>query len=229
MAFVIRKFDNAQTLGQKLRAMRREANFTMNEMEQKTKIRKVFLKAFESGAYNKLPAPIYARNYLKTYVRALGGNAQYFLDQFEDERGTCDFIGSTRMPRQRTRALQFLVASKFIKVGALLLVGLSVVTYVGVQIRSIASPPDLLVYAPVDGELTTDALIAVSGHAEEGASVSVNGENVLLSQDGYFETNIALERGVNIIAIESSKRYSRPALEHRRVVLNQDRSISSIY
>jgi transcriptional regulator with XRE-family HTH domain len=226
MPFVIRKFDNAQTLGQKLKAMRRAANFTMNEMEKKTKIRKVFLKAFESGAYNKLPAPIYARNYLKTYVKALGGNETYFLDQFEEERGTCDFVGSARLPRRRTRALQFLVASKFIKVGALMLVGLTVLTYVGVQLRTIASPPELLVYAPNDGELTGEALIAVTGHAEEGASVNVNGEEVLLSQDGFFETDIALERGVNLIIIESTKRYSRPAVEQRRVVLDQNRSIS---
>ena len=36
------------------------------------KIQKSFLQAFEMGNYAKLPDPIYARNYLKVYVRALG-------------------------------------------------------------------------------------------------------------------------------------------------------------
>ncbi|PJA45579.1 hypothetical protein CO174_02650 [Candidatus Uhrbacteria bacterium CG_4_9_14_3_um_filter_50_9] len=226
MTFVIRKFDQAQTLGEKLKAMRREANFTLSEMEQKSKIRKAFIKAFEEGAYDQLPAPIYARNYLKTYVKILGGDVSYFLNQFEEERGTCDFVSSARLPRRRTRALQFLVASKFVKVGTLLLISFAVLGYVGVQLKAIAAPPDLLVYEPNDGVLTDHALITVTGHAEEGSQVLINGETVLLSTNGFFETQVALERGVNVITIESTKRYSRPAVEHRHVVLEQDRSIS---
>lgn len=226
MAFVIRKFDQAQTLGEKLHAMRREANFTLAEMEEKTKIRKAFIKAFESGEYNKLPASIYARNYLKIYVRALGGDTTYFLDLFEQERGTCDFVGSSRLPRRRTRALQFLVASKFLKVGAISLVAFAVVGYIGWQLQAIAAPPDLLVYAPNDGIMTDEAMITVSGHAEEGTQVKINGDMVLLEQSGFFEKEIALERGLNVIEVESTKRYSKPAVEYRRVVLEQDRTIS---
>ncbi len=226
MAFVIRKFDNSQTLGEKLKAIRREANFTLSEMEKKTKIRKAFLQAIETAEYDKLPAPIYARNYLKVYVRALGADETYFLEQFELERGTCDFVENARLPRRRTRALQFLVASRYVKLVMLSLLVLAVTTYVGVQIKTIVSPPDLLVYEPNDGYMTDEAMISVTGHAEEGTRVRVNGEDALLSQTGFFDVDVALERGMNVIEITSTKRYSKPAVEYRRVVLEQDRSIS---
>jgi len=226
MAFVIRKFDNSQTLGEKLKAIRREANFTLPQMEEKTKIRKVFIKAIEAGEYDKLPAPIYARNYLKVYVRALGADETYFLDQYELERGTCDFVKNARLPRRRTRALQFLVASRFMKIGVLSLLAIAVMAYVGIQLRSITAPPDLLVYEPNDGILTDEAMIAVTGHAEEGTHVQINGSDALLSQTGFFEMDVALERGLNVIEIMSTKRYSKPAVEYRRVVLEQDRTIS---
>jgi len=226
MSFVIRKFDYAENLGAKLKAIRRSANLTLSEMEAKTKIRKSFLKAFEESNYAALPDPVYAKNYLKIYVRALGGDVNYFLDQYEEECGTCDFMKNARLPRRRARAFQFLVASRYVKVLAVLAVAIAITSYVGYQVRAIVAPPDLLVYQPSDGSLTGDALITVTGHAEDGAAVKVNGVDVLLSVDGSFEIDIALERGLNVIEIESTKRYSRPAMEYRRVVLQQDRTLS---
>ncbi len=226
MSFVIRKFDYQETLGAKLKAIRRSANLTLSELSAQTKIRKSFLTAFENGDWGKLPDPIYARNYLKTYVRALGGDVDYFLEQFESECGTCDFMKNARLPRRRASAWQFLVASRFVKVFFLATLAISIMSYVGYQVRAIVSPPDLLVYEPSDGFLTADAHVTVAGHAEEGAQVTINGLSVLLSQDGSFETDVALERGLNVIVIESTKRYSHPATEYRRVVLKQDGSIS---
>ena len=226
MAFVIRKFDYSESLGEKLKTIRKSAGLTLSELSATTKIRKAFLQAFETGNYAKLPDPIYARNFLKVYVRALGGDIKYFLQQFETECGTCDFTKNARLPRARARALQFLVASRFVKVFALFLVGLAIVGYLGIQVQAIVSPPELLVFAPTDGIKTEEALITVAGQAQEGARVKVNGVDVLLSRDGTFEVDVALERGLNVIAIESTKRYSKAATQYRRVVLGEDRTVS---
>ena len=226
MAFVIRKFDYSESLGEKLKTIRKSAGLTLSELSASTKIRKSFLQAFESGDYAKLPDPVYARNFLKVYLRALGGDADYFLQQFEVECGTCDFTKNARLPRPRARALQFLVASRFVKVFAISLVGFAIVGYLGLQVRAIISPPELLVFAPDDGIKTDEALIMVTGQAQDGAQVRVNGIEVLLSKDGTFEIEVALERGLNVIAVESTKRYSKPATEFRRVVLGQDRAVS---
>lgn len=228
MAFVIRKFDYSESLGEKLKAIRKSAGLTLSEMAAKTKIQKSFLQAFEAGDYAKLPDPIYARNYLKMYVRALGGDTGYFVEQFETECGTCDFTKNSRLPRARARALQFLVASRLVKVFSLSLIGLMIVGYLGLQVRAIVSPPDLFVFAPADGIKTQEALITVTGQAQEGSQVRVNGMDVLLSQDGTFEVDVALERGLNVIAIESQKRYSKPAIEYRRVVVGENREISFV-
>ncbi|MFA4845389.1 MAG: helix-turn-helix domain-containing protein [Patescibacteria group bacterium] len=226
MAFVIRKFDYQETLGAKLKAIRLSANLTLSEVAAQTKIRKSFLVALENGEFGKLPAPVYVRNYLKTYVRALGADADYFLEQFESECGTCDFMKNARLPRRRASGWQFLVASRFVKIFLVAAIALSVASYMGYQIRAIVSPPDLLVFEPSDGFLTAEARVTVSGHAEEGARVTINGMSVLLSQDGTFEVEVALERGLNVIAIESQKRYSKSATEYRRVVLKQDGFVS---
>jgi hypothetical protein len=146
---------------------------------------------------------------------------------FEQERGTCDFIKQARLPRERARSLRFLVASRFVKIGLFCFVALSVVFYFGIQIRTIVMPPKLSIFEPTDGITTEDATISVSGQAEDGANVKINGTEVLMTKNGTFEFEIALERGLNVIKIEGMKRYSRSAVEYRRVMLNQNLTVTS--
>ena len=226
MTFVIRKFDYTESLGEKLKAMRHCANKTLSEMAEKTKIQKNILQAFEQGNYAKLPDPVYARNFLKLYVQALGGEAHYFLKQFESECGTCNLIAQKNLPIRRTHFSQLFVPTRFFKIIGVLSVVLLIIGYLGFQIRSIVSAPTLIVFEPSDGLLTKEAFMSVAGQAQAGTQVTVNGITVLLSQDGTFETDVALERGLNIISIQSTKRYSQPAVEYRRVVLQQEHTVS---
>ena len=224
--FKLKNIKTDLTVGQRLECQRTNLNLSLQTAAEQTKISIDYLVALEKSQYTRLPGDVYARNFLKIYVRSLGGDPDYFLQQFESECGTCDIKKSNNLPRERTRSFQFLVPSRFIKMFAIAVVALAIVTYLGSQIRSIISPPDLFVYEPVDGILTHEALITVTGQAQEEAQVKINGINVLLSQNGTFETDIALERGLNVISVESTKRYSQPAIEYRRVVLQQDHIFS---
>lgn len=225
MSFTIRKFNHELTLGQKMKALRKEANITISEMEAMTKISRAILKAFEAGEYHKLPEPIYARNFLKVIARTLQTDESYFLDLYEHECGACDFIGNACLPRQRTRAIRFLVASRFVKIAMIAFVAIAIVGYVGVQIRTIVRAPELFVSAPADGLTTGDATILVTGQAETDSQVIINGSPVLLAQDGKFEQEVALERGVNVITIEGAKRYSKKATAYRRVILEHKEAV----
>ena len=220
MSFIIRKFEKELKLGEKIKSLRKAANITIGEMENNTKISKTILKAFEAGDYTKLPEPIYARNFLKIIAKTLKTDETYFLDLYENECGACDYVQNARLPRQRTHALRFFVASRLVKIFFILFIALSLIGYLGLQIREIIKAPSLSISAPVDGLTTQDATIFVSGESELGSQVLVNGELVLLSTDGHFEQEVALERGVNVIMIEGAKRYSKKALLYRRVILD---------
>ncbi len=225
MTFVIRQFHNEQTLGEKLQLLRKEARLTLTELSEKTKIQKSYIKAFESNTFHLLPDTIYARNYLKTLVRGLGGDADYYLDQFEQERGTCDVINKHQTFRQRARAKTFFVASRFVQIGVFVLFVGVLASYIGFEIKTIISPPALAIVSPADGYQTTDATIIVKGKTDKGARIQINGSDVLLSQDGSFEKEVALERGLNVLQIEGAKRYSHLATEYRRVIFDNSKSV----
>lgn len=218
MAFVIRKLQEGVTLGEKLREMRQAAHLTLSELANLTKIQKHFLEAFEKGDYETLPAPLYARQYLKTIVQMLGGDTSYYLELFEKEHGTCDCLAHARLPRQRTRTKQLRLVSKAVRAGIILTVAALVCVYLGNKILTLLRPPSLFVNEPQDGMSTSSPTITISGQTEEGVSLFVNEKKVVLEQGGIFHAEIILERGVNIIEFRATKRYSRPATEYRRVI-----------
>lgn len=221
MAFAVRHFNHTEPIGEKLRTMRRNLNVSLDMMVEKTKIQRQYLEAFEQGAYQRLPEPIYAKNFLRTYVRALGGDVSYFLERFEAERGTCDLVDPMRLPRQKVRARSFFAAHRLFKAGAALLLFVALASYVGYQVRSLLEPPEIVVFEPSDEFATEEAIVAVRGKTEDEAEIFVNGTKVLPGSDGTFATEVTLERGVNVITIEGATRHSQKTTIYRRVVLEQ--------
>ena len=94
----------------------------------------------------------------------------------------------------------------------------------GFEIKTIISPPHVSISSPADGFLTNEATILVKGKTEKGAAIKINGQEVLLSSNGFFEKEIALERGVNVLHIEGSKRYSHLLSQYRHVIFDNGKS-----
>jgi len=221
MVFVMRKLDRVpQTLGEKLRALRRGQAVSMEMMEKDTLIQRRYLEALERGRYDELPEPLYTRNFIRAYARVLKADETYFLELYEEECGRCDLVEPMQTPRQRLRRVKLYVWNRFIKFGAVLAVALALFGYLGWQIQAIIEPPSVILFSPVDSTITHEPMIELDGYVEEDATVYVNGEQVVVNPDNTFSTTLDLEKGLNIIRIEAERRYSRRALVERRVVFD---------
>lgn len=223
----MRKLDKEpQTLGQKLRALRRGQAVSMEMMERSTHIQRRYLDALERGRYGALPEPLYTRNFIRAYARVLGADEQYFLELYEEECGRCDLVEPMRAPRQRARMSRFFVWNRFVASGLISIVILGVFSYLGWQVYSIMAPPEVVVLSPVDAAVTDEAIMHVEGLVQGEASVYVNGEQVALGDDNVFEVNVDLEKGLNTITVEAERRYSRRAILERQVFFDPDSQVS---
>ena len=220
MGFTIQSFEEHTTIGQELKSARRRLAISLDEVSVATKIQKKYLKAIEEDRWQDLPEPLYTRNFLRSYVQFLGKDVEYVLSKFSKERGCCDFIDGYKTPRQKVKRARLMVTSRIIKLGVLAVITLSVMSYLGFQVRSVMQPPMLVVETPTDGSTTDHPVISVSGEIKEEGSIYVNKEVVLPSMDGTFRTEVTLERGMNIITIEGKKRYSNPATIYRTVIFD---------
>lgn len=227
MPFLIRKLNAPRSIGEELSHLRREQNLTLSEMAEKTKVRKQLLGALEKGAVADLPERLYTRNLFRTYVKTLMGNEAYFLNRFDEEWGSCDVPHFGRVPFRRAGSRAFLSPSKIIAFFGIAAACFSVMAYLGLEVLEITSPPDIQVSSPSDGFTTDQAIIRMTGKTKPNVSLKVNGSQILLSKDGSFETEIALERGLNVVAFEGSKRYSKATRMYRHIVFQQNHTALS--
>jgi helix-turn-helix protein/uncharacterized protein DUF4115 len=69
-------------IGSSLREARERQNLEFSRIEHDTRIRAKFLRALEDEQFDRIPAPAYAKGFLRTYADYLGLDAQRFVDEY---------------------------------------------------------------------------------------------------------------------------------------------------
>ncbi|SER57396.1 helix-turn-helix domain-containing protein [Salisediminibacterium halotolerans] len=72
-------------LGVRLKTAREEAGFSLDELQQRTKIQKRYLQAIEEGDFSKMPGEFYARAFVKRYCEAVGLQPDLIFEEHENE------------------------------------------------------------------------------------------------------------------------------------------------
>ena len=72
-------------VGEALQSARVAKRLSLNRVEQDTRIRLDYLEALEAGHYERLPAPAYARAYIRTYAQYLGLDPAPLVAMFNEE------------------------------------------------------------------------------------------------------------------------------------------------
>ncbi len=229
MVFVMRKLDRVPaTLGAKLRALRRGQAVSLGDIERETHVQRAYLDALEHGDYAALPEPIYTRNFIRAYARALNADEKYFLELYDEECGCSDLLDPSRLPRQRVKRGSFFNLPRAVTAGFMGLFATLVIGYFGWQWHVMLQAPVVVLDAPGDGLATNSALLPVTGKITSGeATLTINGEPVVVNADHSFATTVDLQRGLNIITLEAKRRYSHSALIYRRIVFEPKSSTVS--
>ena len=72
--------DNSQDL----RKTREAKGLSLEDLFQRTRVRVVYLQAIENEEFNLLPVPVYTKNFIKIYARALGIDSEPIIKKYED-------------------------------------------------------------------------------------------------------------------------------------------------
>ncbi|NOT06356.1 MAG: DUF4115 domain-containing protein [Anaerolineales bacterium] len=88
-------------IGAQLLARREMLSLTLDEVERHTKLRAVFLKALEDGAYDKLPSPVQTRGMLANYATFLDLDVDTILLRFADGLQARRYEKYSETPREK--------------------------------------------------------------------------------------------------------------------------------
>lgn len=72
-------------IGQKLRNARIKKGYTIDDLQQVTKIQKRYLIAIEEGQFDHLPGDFYVRAFIKQYCEAVDLDSNELLDEYKAE------------------------------------------------------------------------------------------------------------------------------------------------
>jgi cytoskeleton protein RodZ len=75
--------NDAEALGNDLREARQAKDMSLEQAEQRTRIRIRYLEALEQGNYSALPSPVQTRGFLRNYARFLGLDAEMMSSRYD--------------------------------------------------------------------------------------------------------------------------------------------------
>jgi cytoskeletal protein RodZ len=205
-------------LGEKFHKIRTERHLEVDTVSRMTRIPPKYLEAIESGSFCSLPkARSHRTAYIRELARILEISPEECLEQFDKEAGFKD--APITHPHQGIRMFPFASISIFVRNIA---IGALVVSFAGYliwQVKGILEPPYLTIFSPSEGYIVSTPKATVEGETEKESRLTVNGQEVMVSEQGKFSTQIDLGAGVNTIDISATKKHGKTTTITRHIVV----------
>lgn len=220
------------TLGEKLKRLRSERRISLSEVSRATKIQIGYLVRLEEDQYDKLPADVYVKGFLRSYADFLGIESQVLIRWFEKERGIKMNLEKSRQPEKKVRKIKpvkvsaYVLTPKKMAVVFSLLLLLAGGFYLYREIGSFASAPRLVVLTPQNNTQVNGNSVTVTGVTDKDARLFINDQPVLVNDDGKFNEELAMQSGVNNINVKSVNKFDKVATASLTVQSNSQEKVA---
>jgi hypothetical protein len=191
-----------KTVGEILRQKRSELNQDLGELARRLKVRKEYLFALEEDDYQAIPggAPIIT-GILVNYSLILDLDPVKMRAIFRR-----DYIAGPKsiLPPAQLAKRGFVWTPAYTASLIALVLVILVGTFYYSRSFFLGGPPIINLDSPAEGELVVGSKALVKGKIKRGDVISINGEKVVLAEDGSFEIMVECRLGENLLLIEAA-------------------------
>ena len=202
MEFTRHKIKTAKGLGEILLAARKKKELTLEQAEEETKVRTRYLEALEQGRYEILPESVYTVGFLAKYAEFLDLDKEKMIALYNQERGT-NYSFSKLMVERRLHEPNFSITPRFFVIAGIVLALVAIIAYISFSVHQFTSPPNLAISAPATDQIIKEEQVNIIGKTDEGVTLVINGENVLVDDTGNFNQQVKLHPGLNSFEIKA--------------------------
>lgn len=225
--FCFKKIDTAVRLGDQLRSRRETLKLSLEQAADRTRIPLKYLAALESSMFTDLPKTTAHRlAYVKEYTKFLGLSSAVSVSQFTCEDGLED--SQYIHPQQAVKLSHFASISIFVRNAVMISAVVLFSSYLVWQVKGVLEPPRLAVYSPQEGYVINQPRALIVGETDKETHLSINGQSIMVNEQGKFEAPIDLSSGVNTIIIEAAKKHGKTTTVVRHVVVKQAPSTNEV-
>lgn len=209
-----------------LKEARAAAEVSLDELARRTRISKKYLQALEECRFADIPyAPIYQKNFVRQYIEALALPTNTLLQQFIIEE-TPPPIKPQPHPRPAIGQKRLQNWPALLRLTSAALVIITLIGYLGLQVKSILEPPDLALHVPQNGYVTDIPRLIVQGQTDNEARVFINGQTIATNNRGQFKEVLDLSPGINTVVVSAKKRHGKTMAITRHVILKETQRFS---
>lgn len=212
----IRKKVPSLTLGEKLKKLRGNLRLSLAEVSRHTQIQIRHLEFLENGQYDKLPADVYVRGFLRSYARYLNLEEGALIKLYEKERNIHTNLGHHPIASPTPRAVSttaLVITPRSILMTLIILSLGATFLYLYREFRMFSDAPLLIVYEPQNSVVIEGGEVLLRGKTDKGAQVAINHRSVLVDGDGGFAERLTLRPGINTFSVVAVNRFNKERQE----------------
>lgn len=212
------------TLGEKLKKLRSDKRITLGEVSRLTKIQIPYLEYLEEGKYEKLPADVYVRGFLRSYADFLGVSEQILIKLYDKEKEIKKNL-EKKKKRKEIKVKPVNISSFVFTPRKILALAVVVLIFAGLaflykEIDSFASAPSLVILSPgADSEISGNS-VYIEGITDQDAALFINGQPISVGEGGRFRENLTLQSGLNVISVKSVNKFEKEAVRNITIKSN---------
>ncbi len=201
-----------KTSGQLLQEKRELRELEIIEIASKIHVKPEYLIALENSDFQSLPSPTTTKGYLRNYARALRLNPDTVVAMFR--RDFKESQSGEIIPRGLVEPVTG--KPKLINANLILIISslIAFLIFLGFQIFSWLSLPKLDLIQPIESEVYGQK-ITVKGTTDQGATINVNGQQVLVDQNGNFTLDLIFPAGTHSVVVRAENRDGKSRLLER--------------
>lgn len=213
--FCVKKIQSTEHKLFDLTKIREDKGLTFEDLENTTHIPIKYIRAIEDFRLEDLPpAKAFRLAYLREYAKALDINYGCLIKNLN--------FSSTNTPKKTTHfkwpnfSLYFIFRNLGFTFLILLFGG-----YFFWQVRGIVKPPTLDIFSPNEGYVVSQPNILLEGQTTSESSLTINGQNIMINEQGRFASTIDLSKGVNTITISAMKKHGKSTSLVRHIIYQE--------
>lgn len=220
------------TLGEKLRQLRTEKRMALNEASRITKIQIIYLEYLEEGKWDKLPADVYVKGFLRSYADFLGVDGNILIRLYEKEKGIKKNFEKSKNLQVEKIIQKPINISSFVftpqKIAASLIVILILLGlfYLYKEIGSFTDTPRLIILNPQPDTSVDGNSLRVEGVTDKDVRIFVNDQPILVGDEGKFAENITLQSGINVLNMKAINKFGKETLSLLSIQSNSKENVA---
>ncbi len=205
----------SEELAKLVRHKRHDAGISIEDAASDTGLSVEFIKGLESGELTSKYSDAYLVGKVRNYARYLGISSSEMKKITEaDEK-----VDKRRTLRLHRKIHAPIVTSSLLMQALVVVIIGGLIGYLSYQVMTLAGNPQLSVDSPVDNQVIPGGEFEIIGTTSSGSEVTIDGQSVLVGDDGSFRLPLSLREGVYTLDIEASSTLGRTTRVERTVVI----------